>query len=428
MMGRELESDRDTASAIPGKEKPSRLARHRREEARFRKRLAFSMSAILVVAFCVGSLLDLPVLNFPRGAWRWLRERVASSGGNEGGETESYLFQVHPQSGKVLGDTVSVLLGVTGNREAGDGEDLLYLALFTFHLDRSELEVYVIPEMLMAYDASGKPVRLRESLRGEKGEDLLRSTVGNLSGTVIDYLVLCDFREAVLVAQSLGLPPVLLEEEAHFLDPLTGERQSVLAGQRIGDADRLLYHLLATDRPDYWDGYFQRVERLRGYLPRALQALSEAEGGEALESLLGHGGRTVIVPGNGSASRDAAYVASMLKAATRAAGQEIPCRGVPRVEVLNGCGVPELGRKVGWRLADLGIPLGDTGRNAKTVVNGEEVNDFSHQESLIICRSMDPKVKAFARYLGVQLSVREVREEPGAGEEVVVIAGRDLST
>jgi hypothetical protein len=135
-----------------------------------------------------------------------------------------------------------------------------------------------------------------------------------------------------------------------------------------------------------------------------------------------------LVPGTGSEARDASYLVSMLQAAVTAAGREIPCRGIPRVDVLNGCGVPDLGRKVGERLADMGVPLGETGKNAKVVVNGEEVNDFSHQESLIICRSADPRALAFARYLGVQLSVKEVREEVGPGAEVVVIAGRDMAS
>lgn len=426
-MKEEPDSRRDSAPESRMKEKPSRLARHRREEARLRRRLTLGLVGILAVALVVGSILDLPVASFPRHAWRWLRARISSPGSPEE-EAPTYLFRTHPQTGKQLENGVSVLLGLTAGKEGEGPGDLLYLVLFTFLPQGGGLEAYVIPEMLLTYDASGSPLRLRESLRRDKWEDLLRSTVGNLAGVEVDYLLLCAFRDAVRALQSLELPPVVLEEDAQFRDPVTGERQSVFAGQRIGDADRLIYYLLAVDRTDYWDGYFRRVDRLKEYLPRALGALGEKAGAEEPWELLGEGGGITLYPGTGSAGRDASYVLSMLQAAVAAAGRELPCRGIPRVEILNGCGVPELGRKVGNRLADMGIPLGDTGRNAKVVVDGEEVNDFSHQESLIICRSADPRARAFAKYLGVQLSVKEVREEPGPGAEVVLVAGRDMAS
>lgn len=419
-------SGQDLVPASASKEKPSRLAHRRRQEARTRRRLVVALLLAVVVALVAGSILKVPVIDFPRRAWLWVREKAFPRGEIGGGEKESYLFQTNPQTGRPLQGGVSVLLGLTERPEGEGTGDLLYLALLTFHPDQEGLEAYLVPEALMAFDASGNPVRLRECLRREKGTDLLRSTVEKLSGTEVHYLLLCGFREAVRMAQSLDLPPVFLAEEARFRDPLSGEAQTIPAGQRIGDADRLLYYLLATDRPDPWDGYFRRVERLRDYLPRAMEAL--AARGDLPEDLpFGEDG-LLLLPGTGSGARDASYVLSMLQAVANAAGQEVPCRGVPRVEVLNGCGVPDLGRKVGERLADMGIPLGETGKNAKVVVNGEEVNDFSHQESLIICRSADPKARAFARFLGVQLSVGDVREEPGAGAEVVVIAGKDLAS
>lgn len=409
------------------KEKPSRLARQHRREARLRRRLLLGLLLFLAMVLAVGSVLDVPVIDFPRRAWTWVRERMLSSGEEGAGELPAYLFRTHPQTGKRLEGSVSVLLGVTGSPEGEGGSELLYLALVTFPSGQGGLDVYMIPEVLLAYDASGSPVRLRECLQRERGSDLLRSTVENLSGTEVRYLLLCDYRVAVLTMQSLELPPVVLGEDVQFRDPVSGETQTVYAGQRIGDTDRLLCYLLAADRPDYWDAYFRRVDRAKEYLPRALEALAAQE--EVLpEEFPSSEGGVSLVPGTGSEAKDVSYLASMLQAAAATAGREASCRGVPRVDVLNGCGVPDLGRKVGERLADMGVPLGETGKNAKVVVNGEEVNDFSHQESLVICRSADSRALAFARFLGVQLSVDEVREELGPGVEVVVIAGRDLAS
>jgi hypothetical protein len=102
-------------------------------------------------------------------------------------------------------------------------------------------------------------------------------------------------------------------------------------------------------------------------------------------------------------------------------------KAVPAVEVLNGCGVPDLGKRVGDRLNSLGVPVAGTGSNAKVTVDGEEINDFTHEASTIVYRSVDPRVEAFARYLGVLLSVTDVVSEPGPGPEIILIAGRDLA-
>ncbi len=423
-MERLPESGRSGDTGSPPREKPSRLARRHRRESRFRKRLAAVLILLVLAALVSGWVLDLPVIGLPRRAWERLRQRDSGPSGIQ--ESQEYLFQTHPQTGRRLEGDISVLLCLTGRTGEGEAPEVLYLALFTLAPENGGLQAYLVPEVLLTYDASGRPLRLRDSLRGEGGDDLLRSTVGNLAGTEVDYLLRCDLRDAVRIMQSLDLPPVVLEEDAQFRVPLSGEVQSVFGGQRIGDADRLLYYLLAADRADYWDGYSRRVERLREYLPRALESLCRGGGGMSPEEVTEGWGSVILVPGTGSAERDASYALSMLRAAAAVQG-EIACRGVPRVEVLNGCGVPELGRKVGERLADMGIPLGETSRNAKAVVDGEEVNDFSHLESLIVCRSADPRARAFARYLGVQLSVREIKEEPGAGAEVVLIAGKDMA-
>jgi hypothetical protein len=142
-------------------------------------------------------------------------------------------------------------------------------------------------------------------------------------------------------------------------------------------------------------------------------------------SALGEG--YLLDPSTGTPEGDRRYLASMLQSFVSLQESELVIRSVPSVEVLNGCGVPDLGSRVGDRLASLGVPVAGTGGNAKVTVDGEEVNDFSHEVSTIIYRSEDPRVKAFAAYLGVLLSIEDVVSEPGPGSEIILIAGRDLA-
>ena len=80
---------------------------------------------------------------------------------------------------------------------------------------------------------------------------------------------------------------------------------------------------------------------------------------------------------------------------------------------------------MGDELTAKGVAVAGTGGNAKTNVDGEEVNDFSHERSSIIYRSQDKRVVAYAEYLAVLLAINEVNYEPGPGPEVVLISGRD---
>lgn len=413
--------------ASEAKERSSRMARHRKKEARLRKRLIVGFLVVLAAVLTAGSFLDLPFINFPRRAYSWVRDRLTASGGTSEKGCPDYLFLTHPQTGKRLEGKVSVLLGVNGIQEEGQRGNLLALFLLTYYPDEGKTELFLVPEITTAYNAVGEPIQLKRCPTEEKGEDLMRSTVENMTGLTVDYLVFCDFRKAVLVMQSLDLPPVVLKETTTFNNPVNGETQTLFAGQETRDADRLLFFLLATDRPDFWDGYYTRLERVKDYLPEALRAAASREEGRSYGEIFRTGEGLRMVPGTGSAEGDAAYLASMFRAAADSSGREIICRGVPRVEVLNGCGVPELGRMVGERLAGMGVPLAGTGGNAKVMVNGEEVNDFSHQESEIVCRSSDPMARAFARYLGVLLSIEAFREETGPGPQVAIIAGRDMA-
>lgn len=418
---------REDGLETASKSRPSRVSRARESKARARRRIA----AVAIVAatgiLILGGILDLPYLNVARRGLTWARERIWPSAEEEKAGRPEYAFFTLPGTKCPVGDEASVLLGIYGNNDRGSAE-LLYILLFTYATEGGKGELYLIPENLTAYDAAGERRQLRDVLKAGEGEELLRSTVENMSGSRVDYLVLCDFRKAVRVLQGFRPPPICLENGLELRDPLSGEVDSIFAGQEIGDADRLLLYLMAADHSDAWEAYYARLDRLARYLPD-LQGAIAACGEVPPEGDLLEGGEGLrMVPDAGSPERNAAYMYSMLRALAEAGEGDVRCVGVPRVEVLNGCGVPELGKAVGKKLNELGIPVAGTTGNAKVVVDGEEVNDFSHLESEIVCRNGDRRSLAFARYLGVLLSVQNIREEAGSDAALTVITGRDLAS
>jgi len=411
----------------PRREVRSRARREKR--ARRIRKAVLALAVLLCAALLAGAVLDIPYLNAVRRAGSWVRERLKGSPEDREGASSDYAFLRNPQSGRTLSGEASVLFVV----HMGDWErtplDIMGMALFTLHVGEGEGEIYLIPEEAVAFNEAGEKRKLREILRENNGEDILRSTVENMTGIKVDYLVLCEFWQAVRIVQALEFPPVEMPETIVLVNTLNGETEYLIPGQRIADADRLLLYHLATDITEVWEDYYYRRDRLRDYLPSLLPSMAEPEA--ALSGLLAdwpQGKLLRLEPGTGSGSGDLAYLVSMLRALRDLPAEKIYCRAVPTVEVLNGCGVPGLGKKVGDRLMSLGVPLSGTAGNAKKVVDGQEVNDFSYQESVIICHNADPRVQAYARYLGVLLSISEVRMEPGSGPEVVVIAGKDMAS
>jgi hypothetical protein len=408
------------------KEKLSRLNKRHQKESRKKRRILLVVILLVLGVLAVGAILDIPYINVAREAGSWIGDRFASSGESEE-PAPDYLFFTHPQSAAELEGEVSVLVGVyTGAGEQASRE-IVYLALLIYDRNTGGGEVYLIPESSVAYNAAGQQIDLARTLQEEGGEDLLRTTVGNLAGTEVDYLLLVEFWEAVRLLQGLYPPGAVLPQNTVFVNPVNGETNFLVSGQEVKDADRLLFYLMATDRPDQWTAFSARWERAGTYLPGFFFAL-EPQGLEGLGEMLSSLGEDYLLdPGTGSAQGDSSYIASMLQAFAELDEAELAVKAVPAVEVLNGCGVPDLGKKVGDHLNSLGVPVAGTGGNAKVTVDGEEINDFTHEVSTIIYRSVDPRVEAFARYLGVLLSVKDVVSEPGPGPEIILIAGRDLA-
>ncbi len=422
------EGDRPAEAAAPSshKQKLSRLKKRRSREARKKRRIVLAILLLLACVLAAGAVFDIPYINVVREAATWAKGRFASGGvGEEGGP--AYLYFTHPQEARELGGEVSILLGVYAGEVKGEpARDILALALLTFDREGGGGELYLIPETSAAYNAEGGETDLSRALYEEGGEDLLRSTVSNLAGTQVDYLLLLDFRGALKLLQGTLPPAVLLEEETVLVSPLNGETDFLFSGQEIRDADRLILYLLAGDEPEAGASFSSRLARTKAYLPDFLSACGQVEA-EALAVVLSAlDGGYRLEPGAGSARGDADYLASMLRSFADLGEGRLAVKAVPAVEVLNGCGVPDLGRMLGDRLAALGVPVAGTGGNAKISVDGEEINDFSHEKSTIKYRSQDPRTEAFARYLGVLLSIAELVSEPGPGPQIIIVAGRDL--
>ncbi|MDD3717204.1 MAG: LytR C-terminal domain-containing protein [Actinomycetota bacterium] len=409
------------------KEKLSRLNKRRRKEARKKRRAIVAALLLIVGVLAVGSILDIPYINIARRAGAWIGERF-SSGGEGEKSVPHYPYFTSPQgSGELEGEVAVLACVYAGERNGQPSRDVLGIVLLTYDRENGGGEVYLIPEASVAYNAEGGQTDLMHTLREEGGEDLLRSTVSNLAGIDVDYMLFLEFWGAVKLLQGLRPPQAFLAEQTVLVNPLNGETDFLVPGVEIGDADRLILYLLASDELETWAAFSARLERTRAYLPELFSAPSGEEPGGLEEVLSGLEGSYHLEPGAGSAREDARYLASMLRSFSELDEGGLSVKAVPAVEVLNGCGVPDLGKKVGERLGSLGVPVAGTGGNAKITVDGEEINDFTHETSTIIARSQDSRVEAFARYLGVLLSVVDIVVEPGPGAEIILIAGRDMA-
>jgi hypothetical protein len=256
-----------------GKVKFSRLSRRRLGKARRLRRLLLILVLLAVVVFAVGAAFDFPYLNVARKGGSWLAKKI-SGDSIGGGDKADYLFLTNPQNLQALGGDVSALFAIYKAEEGPTPKrTIIYLALFTYNAEQGDGEFYLLPETTVAYNALGQLVPLKQALDEEKGLDLLRSTVNNMTASDVDYLVLLEFGEAMRLVQNLDLPPVVLEEDLALPNPMNGDLNHLSKGQEIRDSDRLLSYLLASDMTDNKDLRDARLKRAAYYLPRAFGAL-----------------------------------------------------------------------------------------------------------------------------------------------------------
>jgi hypothetical protein len=413
------ESKKQREAGREDKEKISRVGRRHQKEAKRKRKVIIVLILVVGAVLAVGGIFDIPYINVVREGGSWIGERFSGTTEEDIASPE-YAFLTEPLSGRYNSGEVEIILALYDSTDESDA--LVGLALLTYNVEGAEGELYILPENTTAYNAAGEEIELSQALEEEGGADLLRSTVNNMTGADADYLVRVGFRDGVLSVQRLGFPPKLMQEDEVLVNPISNEYSYIDAGQEVGDADRIISFLLAEESEDINE---VRVERARGYMPVAFAAMRGVDISQLQESLDHLEGDDLIDPSPGNREEELRYLVSMIQAFADIEEGKLVYRGVPRVEVLNGCGVPDLGKKVGDELTAKGVAVAGTGGNAKTTVDGEEVNDFSHETSSIIYRSQDRRVVAYAEYLAVLLSISEVDFEPGPGPEIVLIAGRD---
>jgi hypothetical protein len=408
--------------AAEEKENYSRASQRQRKEAKKRNRIILVLVLVVGVVLAVGAVFNIPYINVARTGGTWLGEKISGTN-KQTTPKPDYVFLTNPQTSKDLsGDVSTLLLLCKGDSVNASQKIVMYLALFTYNTELGEGDVTLIPESTIAYNTSGQKVPLSQALKEQGGLDLLRSTVGNMTGSDVDYIVTLGFWEAMGAIQGLGLPSILLDEDIVLLNPTNEDMSHLAESQEIGDSDRLLSYLMASDMKVTRDA---RLERAKSYLPEMFYALRGEGLNQLEEGLSSLDMPDLLTPSTGGVGEDISYVASMIQAFAGLGENELLVGATPKVEVVNGCGVPDLGKKVGDKLVSLGVVISGSAGNAKVTVDGEEVNDFSHQVSSIIYRSQERRVEAYASYLSVFLSVEDVKYEPGAGPEVVFIAGKD---
>jgi hypothetical protein len=409
-------------AATEEKEKYSRASQRHRQEAKKMRRIVLILVLAVGVVLATGAIFNIPYINIARRGGVWLGDKISGETSDKE-PAPGYLFLTHPQNSKTLpGDVSTLLLICKGDSGNASQKIVMYLALFTYGTELGEGEVFLIPETTVAYNTSNQKVALSQALKEQGGLDLIRSTVSNMTGLDVDYVITVGFWEAMGAAQNLGLPSIVLRKEVALPNPTNGDVSHLAEGQEIGDTDRLLSYLMASDLKDTRDA---RLERAKSYLPEMFNALRGRGQAQLEEGLSSLDMADLLVPGTGVVGGDSAYVASMILAFSGLGENKLVISAAPEVEVVNGCGVPDLGKKVGDKLVSLGVAVSGTAGNAKVTVNGEEVNDFSHQVSSIMYRSQERRIEAYARYLGVLMSIGDIKYEPGPGPDVVLVAGKD---
>jgi hypothetical protein len=401
------------------KEKISRVSRSQQKQARKKRRVILVLVLLLVVVLGAGAAFNLPYINIARRGVGWVADKISGSSRKQDNSPQ-YVFLTQPQTGKALSGTVSTLLGVY--KGGGNEKVILGMAVLSYDTDSRQGEYYILSEGATAYDASGQKIELSRALQNEGGLDLLRATVANITGLNIDYVALLGFDGAAQVLQEMKAPPVSVTKDLAITNPVNGDVSHMSEGQEAGDSDRILSYLLAYDSNERRE---DRLERAKDYLPQLL-SLVRGENFSQLESQVAVVvGELSLNPANKTPAEDQEYLASMIQAFAELDQASLAIKVVPRVEVLNGCGIPELGKKVGDQLVSLGVLVAGTGGNAKVIVDGQELNDFSHDKSSILYRKDDPRIKAYAQYLGVLFGIDDVRFDSSPGPDLVLIAGRD---
>ena len=90
--------------------------------------------------------------------------------------------------------------------------------------------------------------------------------------------------------------------------------------------------------------------------------------------------------------------------------------GSIRVEVLNGCGVPQVAAHLTRKVRQLGMDVIDEGN----------ADSFAYLQSMVIDRGGDlDKARRVAKALGIPYYIQQIRTDPGRLAEVTIVIGKD---
>ncbi len=332
-----------------------------------KKKLIAALVAVIVVVLGVASLFVFGVVHWPH---------FGSSS-----DDQSLSFLVNP-AGKQAIEAPAINILVLTYEDRDPSQPITDILVASYGLQVSGAEFYDLPGALIAHTSDGKAIKLSEALKYNGGKtSLATSEVQRLLGEQVHYTLLVKETDIPVIDESLGIP--VRGEDEYWSDYLATALGS-LRGLKTKDL---------TDRATQAAGYFQRSSSFS------------------------------------STDEQTTYVADMVRGFAPIPAAQLAYRDVPGVEILNGCGVPGIGGQAQARLEAYGFPVKDSGRNAKKMVNGEEVNDFSYSSSVIYYHAADARVETYARWLQAALDVKtlELREDEVLGEgTVTLIVGNDL--
>lgn len=400
---------------------PRRSLRHSKKKGISRKRLIIALGLLLLASF-LSLFLIFDWMSFREDvvtAAGWVSKKVSGlwSRDGEARQGADTIFFFNPDTGKEYeGEEVNTLIALV------DEKGLIHLLLYVSYSRGDGITTfYWLPEEMVGKASGGRDLRFSEPLlSAARGISDLRYMVESLTGGDLHYLLFIDLNDFLKLAEVLEFPDVVVREEMEVYNPVTGARDKFLSGQELRGRDRVLAYLLAEQDPEE---YWRRVDRGETYLEELFSTISARGQGWIEEKLTREGDRWSLIPSPRGAEERAHYLAALILSWARSDRRYLR---VPNIEILNGCGLPGAGYRFKDRLEARGLLVVEAGKNAKSVINGQEQNDFSHQTSIILYRDHDRLVEAFAMYLALIFNIPEVRYEEGPPENLSVIVGSDL--
>lgn len=391
----------------------------RREEEHTRKRKRWVL-VTLVVILAAAAVLAVLEGDRVKDAAGWFSDKISSIWEEDQGDRDETgnLYLTNPVTGQGFQDeAVNTLVCVDNNQ-------ILSVLLISLNGNGS-MKCYLIPEDIVGKSQAGNDLSLSQALTSSPERMTeLRYMVESLTGQPVHYVTVFPLKKLLLLADGLEFPPIKMASDTDVFNLYNGNWEKLVAGQEIKDADRILSYLMALGDPEEYE---QREQRTAAYLPELMPALATLTEEELAEALVIETGTFSLNPSTSGEQERADYLASLIAAWSEGFGEGCAYFSAPEIEILNGCGVVGAGNDMRTRLESRGFEVAESGKNAKIIADGQEVNDFSHQASVIRYNSSDPLAEAYARYIAMLYKIPQVEYAEG-GRGITIIVGSDLAS